>query len=174
MKEKEMETNIEVLTLKGRLSDYKDQKILEGLVPTIKKLGFTAEVLGGCVVVLSFADQVVGRLTISENAFSIYSIYAEGNLIPAHYEWDEDGSSKEAFFAKVLTKLIPKFAHSADAKNVRATIHTLGEIAKLLRDGPISFTESQSRIRLAEWLEELEMARAAIYAAYVGLAKAKR
>jgi len=51
--------------------------------------------------------------------------------------------------------------------------YTLGEVASLLRNEvqPFELTTAKSKIRLAEWLEELDRSRQAIYDARIAFAK---
>ena len=52
--------------------------------------------------------------------------------------------------------------------------HALMEVAKLLREGKTISSDQNSLTRLAEWLEELDRSRTAIYDARVALAQSEK
>lgn len=57
-------------------------------------------------------------------------------------------------------------------KKVQCQDCLVGEVAEMLRSGDCSFSD-ESRIRLAQWLEELAKSREGIYQAQIALASTK-
>lgn len=56
----------------------------------------------------------------------------------------------------------------------KATLHTLPEAAQKIRDGEQpDLADPESRKRFADWLDELQRSRDAIYEARVALAKSR-
>ena len=56
----------------------------------------------------------------------------------------------------------------------RPSLHTIGEVAELIRKGEQVSDNQDERDKLADWLNELERSRDAIYEARVALAKSGR
>lgn len=59
-------------------------------------------------------------------------------------------------------------------KDIKTQHHTILEVADLLLKNECSFTDEESRIKLAGWLKETNAYRDAIYTARVAFADAER